>query len=65
MTKNVLKNIQSILAIKNIVFILVNKIFINYIIKIILKSEFKAKIVFILNDNIFSFIYNMKTIILS
>lgn len=65
MTKNILENIQSILAIENILSILANKIFINSMIKIILKSEFKAKIVFILNDNIFSFIYNIKTIIFS
>lgn len=49
---------------KNVLSILINKIFINFIIKIILKSKFKAKIVFFLNNDIFSFVYNLKIYIL-
>lgn len=60
--KGILRNIQSISTIKNVLFILAIKTFVNSIIKIILKSKFKAKIVFFYN-NIFLFIYDIKTII--
>lgn len=45
---------------KSVLSILVNKTFINLIIKIITKSEFKAKIVFFFNDGTFSLMYNRK-----
>lgn len=43
---------------------LVNKAFIDFMIKIILKDKFKAKIVFILNNDTILFMYNIKITIL-
>lgn len=63
MNKNLLENTWFTLAIKNILYILVYKVFINLIIKIILKDKFKAKIVFLLNNSTFSFTYYIKIII--
>lgn len=49
--KGILEDTQSISTIKNILFILANKVFINFTIKIMLESKLKAKIVFLFNNN--------------
>lgn len=60
MTKDILEDIWSSLAIENMLFILANKPFINLIVRIILECKFKAKMVSFLNDGTFSFTYNKK-----
>lgn len=65
MTKIVLVNIQFTSTIKDVLSILTNKTMINFIVKILPKGEFIVKIVFFLNDDTFSFTYNIKTTISS
>lgn len=64
MSKNILRDIWSSSAIKNVLFISANKAFIDLIVRIIPEGEFKAKAIFFLNDGTFSFIYDIKTITL-
>ena len=45
---------------KNILFILINKILIDFIVKIMLKRKFKTKIIFFFNNSTFKLIYDMK-----
>lgn len=65
MIKKSLRDTQFILAIKIILFVLANKKFMDFKVKIMLKNEFKAKMIFFLHDSIFLFTYNMKIIILN
>lgn len=65
MIKDILRDIQLILAIKNILSILINKALIDSIVQIMSKDESKVKMVFFLNDSTFLFTYNMKTTISS
>lgn len=64
MTKGILEDKWSTIAIKNVLFILANKVFINIIVKIMLKRRSKAKIVLFVNNDIFLFMYDIKTMVL-
>lgn len=64
MTKGILENKQFILTIKDILFILANKAFIDFIIKIIPKNKSKTKVIFFFNNNPLLFIYDVKITIL-
>lgn len=59
--KGILRDIWSTSTIKNILFILTNKTFINLIVKIMLKGKSKAKVISFLNDDNFSSMYDVKT----
>lgn len=62
-TKGILGDIWSTSTIKDILSMLANKAFINSIIRIMPEDESKVKVVFLLNNGIFSFTYNIKTTI--